>query len=158
MVFITYPARILTEIVFDPGHPLSHPDGEAVSASILVIDDEESLRFTLERFLSFAGHRVVTAGSCDEAREEIAQGAFDLILLDLSLPDGSGMDLLGEVKRGWPKCPVIVMTAYPAVQTARDAFRMGAFDYIPKPVRQRELMESVVLALREKRQHEAMEA
>lgn len=128
-----------------------------MSASILVIDDEESLRFTFERFLICAGHSVVTVGNCDEAREKIAERAFDLILVDLSLPDGSGMDLLGEVKRGCPNCPVIVMTAYPAVRTARDAFRMGAFDYITKPVRQREMMESVELALGDRRQQGAME-
>jgi len=130
-------------------------DGEAVTANILVIDDEESLRFTFERFLSLAGHKVITAGTCHEARERIDQGGFDLIFTDVSLPDGSGIDLLGEIKRRCPDCPVIVITAYPSPEAARDTFRMGAFDYITKPIRQREVMQSVELAFRQKQQNEA---
>lgn len=121
-----------------------------MSANILVIDDEESLRFTFERFLSVAGHRVVTAGTCGEARARIDQGGFDLIFTDVSLPDGSGIDLLGEIRRRCPDCPVVVITAYPSVEAARESFRMGAFDYIAKPVRQRELTRSVSLALQRK--------
>ena len=129
-----------------------------MTASILVVDDEESLRFTFGRFLTLAGHRVVTAGSCEEARERIGRGEFDLILMDVSLPDGSGLDLLEEIRRGCPDCPVIVITAYPSVETARDTLRMGAFDYIAKPVRQRTVMESVNQALRQKGRSEAKEA
>ena len=130
-----------------------------MNASILVVDDEESLRFTFERFLTFAGHRVVTAGSCREARERIDQGGFDLIFTDVSLPDGSGIDLLGEIKSKCPDCPVIVITAYPNAEMAQESFRMGAFDYMTKPIRQREVMQSVEQALhREKRSGQALPA
>ncbi|MCU0589089.1 MAG: response regulator [Syntrophobacteraceae bacterium] len=121
-----------------------------MGANVLVIDDEESLRFTLERFLSLAGHSVVTAGTCREARERIDEGDFDLIFTDVSLPDGSGMDLLGEIRRRSPDCPVIVITAYPSAETGRETRRMGAFDCVTKPVRQLEVTRFADLALERK--------
>jgi two-component system, NtrC family, response regulator HydG len=121
-----------------------------VRAKILVIDDEESIRFTFERFLTSAGHSVITAGNCWEARGRIAEGGFDLAFVDIILPDGTGIDLLREIRLKRPTCPVIMITAYPSVETTRDTFRLGAFDYITKPVRQQEVMDSTIMALQNK--------
>lgn len=121
-----------------------------MKANILVIDDEESIRFTFQRFLASAGHSVITAGNCGEARDRIDEGGFDLVFVDIILPDGTGIDLLREIRLRRPACPVIMITAYPSVETARDTFRMGAFDYITKPVRQQEVMETANMALQDK--------
>ena len=121
-----------------------------MKANILVIDDEESIRFTFEKFLTFAGHTVTTAGNCKEALAKIEEGGIDLVFADIILPDGTGIDLLQEIKVRKPVCPVIMMTAYPSVEMVRDTFRMGAFDYITKPVRQQQVMESVNMALQSK--------
>jgi len=121
-----------------------------VNPSILVIDDEESIRFTFERFLTLEGYSVVTARDCREAWARINEGAVDLVFADIVLPDGTGMDVLGEIKRTQPACPVIMMTAYPSVETARESLRLGASDYITKPVRQQEVIDSVKLVLQRK--------
>ncbi len=73
-----------------------------------------------------------------------------MVFADIILPDGTGMDILREIKRTKPACPVIMITAYPSVETARDTLRMGAFDYITKPVRQQEVIASVNLVLQHK--------
>jgi DNA-binding NtrC family response regulator len=119
-----------------------------VKARVLVIDDEESIRFTFERFLTFEGHSVVTAGSCREALERIDEGGIDLVFADIVLPDGTGIDLLREIKSRKSACSVVIITAYPSVETARDTLRMGAFDYITKPVRQQEVLQTIDTALR----------
>jgi DNA-binding NtrC family response regulator len=120
-------------------------------AKILVIDDEESIRFTFERFLTSAGCNVITAGNCREAMERIDEGGFDLVFLDLILSDGNGIDLLMEIKSRGLTCPVIIMTAYPGVETRREALSVGAFDYIAKPVYQCKVMETISMALPHKK-------
>ena len=111
--------------------------------NILVIDDEESIRFTFERFLTLEGYSVMTARDCREAWDKINQGTVDLVFADIVLPDGTGMDVLGEIKRTQPACLVIMMTAYPSADSARECFGIGAYDYITKPVRQQEVIDSV---------------
>jgi two-component system, NtrC family, response regulator HydG len=118
-----------------------------VKGSILVIDDEESIRFTFERFLTFAGYGVITARDCREALDRIDEGGIDLVFADIILPDGTGIDILREMRLRRTACPVIMITAYPSVETARDSLVMGAFDYLTKPVRQQEVMQSVKNAL-----------
>jgi two-component system, NtrC family, response regulator HydG len=119
------------------------PEGGWVKPNILVIDDEESIRFTFERFLTLEGYSVMTARNCREARVKIDQGSMDLVFADIILPDGTGMDILKEIRRAQPDCHVIMITAYPSIETARETLRMGAFDYITKPVRQQEVIDSV---------------
>lgn len=120
--------------------------------TILVIDDEESIRFTFERFLSVEGHRVLTAGSCREAMERIETGGIDLIFSDIVLPDGTGIDLLKRIHARKPRCPTILMTAYPSAETKDDILRLGAFDYIAKPVRQEAVLGVVALFLKADRE------
>jgi len=128
-----------------------------MSARILVIDDEESIRFTFERFLRAAGHIVATAASCGEALARLSEASFDLVFADIILEDGTGIDLLREIKERGLSCPVVMITGDPGVKTATDSIRLGAFDYIPKPVNQESLLGVTRTALKYKALHEENE-
>ena len=118
---------------------------------ILVIDDEESIRFTLDTFLSEEGYAVTTASNYDEAISCINTSAFDLIFADILLASGkTGIDILKEIKhRGLP-CLCVIITGIPEVRTASEAVRLGAFDYIAKPVVQETLVHTARVALQHK--------
>jgi len=120
-----------------------------MKANILVIDDEESIRFSFSRFLKAEGHRVKAAKGYREALARMDETEFKLILADIFLDDGWGTDILQEVARRDLKTRVIIMTAYPSSETAKDSLRMHAFDYLIKPLRQEGLLNSVNKALRE---------
>ena len=121
-----------------------------MTSHILVIDDEESLRFTLKTFLQDEGYMVSTAASFPEAEELLKQSAFDLIFLDIQLGRHSGLDLLKIVREKFANCPVVMITGAPDVATAAEAVRHGAFDYIPKPIRQETLLRVAKMALKHK--------
>ncbi len=121
-----------------------------MSARILVIDDEESIRFTFERFLRAAGHIVTTAATCTEALARIDETNFDVVFADIILGDGTGIDILREIKAKGLRCPVIMITGDPGVETAADSIRLGAFDYIPKPINQQSLLHATRTALKYK--------
>jgi DNA-binding NtrC family response regulator len=115
---------------------------------ILLIDDEESLRLTFEMFLERAGYfPIVGVSSFDEAIEAINKNDFDLIISDIVLKGASGIDLLRQVKEMGKRCPVVMITGYPNIETAAEAVRLGAFDYLPKPVKKDALLKVVALAL-----------
>jgi two-component system, NtrC family, response regulator HydG len=118
-----------------------------MKADILVIDDEESIRFSFSRFLEAEGHTVITAKSYREALARMKETEFDLILADLFLGDGWGIDILEEVMQRNLKARVIIMTAYPSSETAQDSFRMNAADYLVKPQKQDGLLISVNKAM-----------
>lgn len=119
-----------------------------MNARILIIDDEESIRFTFERFLAAEGHIVVTAESCSTALSQISKQRFDLVFADIILEDGTGIDVLREIKARGLICPVIIITGEPGIETATEAVRLGAFDYIPKPVNQESLLHATRAALK----------
>ncbi len=120
-----------------------------MNANILVIDDEESIRFSFQRFLAAEGHHVITAESYREAISKMDEMIFDLILADIVLHDGWGTDILQEVKKRNLKTRVILMTAYPTEETAKASLIMGAVDYLVKPMRQEGLLDSVNKALQQ---------
>jgi two-component system, NtrC family, response regulator HydG len=128
-----------------------------MSARILVIDDEESIRFTFERFLAAEGHIVATAESCSEALARINETSFDVVFADIILGDGTGIDILREIRARGLNCPVIMITGDPAVETAADSIRLGAFDYIPKPINQESLLHATRTALKYKGVNEEKE-
>ena len=128
-----------------------------MNAKILVIDDEEAIRFTFARFLKTEGHVVATAESCSEAWTRLNEMSFDLIFADIILDDGTGIDLLREIRVRGLSCPVIMITGNPSVETAADAMRLGAFDYIPKPIDQEALLHATHTALKYKTVHEEKE-
>ncbi|RPJ10665.1 MAG: response regulator [Deltaproteobacteria bacterium] len=128
-----------------------------MSARILVIDDEEAIRFTFERFLRAAGHLVTTAGSCREALEQINTTTFDIVFADIILEDGTGIEILRHIKAKGLSCPVIMITGDPGVETAADSIRLGAFEYIAKPINQESLLHVARTALKYKTVHEERE-
>ena len=106
---------------------------DGVALSILVVDDEPNIRKTLSISLEAEGHHVTAVGSPKEALTEAGARYFDLALVDLRLGSESGIDLIGNLLAicPWVKC--IVITAYASIDTAVEAMRRGAFDYLPKP-------------------------
>ncbi|MCM2269409.1 MAG: sigma-54 dependent transcriptional regulator [Thermoanaerobaculia bacterium] len=103
------------------------------AAHVLVVDDERSLVELVTVLCAGEGYQVTQAFSAEEARERLAQRAPDLVLCDVMMPDGNGLDLLREV-RAMPDAPaVVMMTAYTSTKTAIDAMKLGAADYVAKP-------------------------
>ena len=111
---------------------------------ILLVDDEESQRTVLAGFLRKRGFDVAAAAGAQEALRLAASRTIDLVLTDLRMPTGSGLDVLEGVHAINPEVPVIVMTAFGTVGSAVDAMKRGAADYLTKPIDWRRL--STVLA------------
>jgi len=104
------------------------------AASILVVDDEPDLRTLYELTLLREGYRVETAASVGEAREQLQTQRFDVVITDMRLPDGMGMELLQDLRSQQRRERCVVMTAYGSAENAVEALRSGAFDYLTKPV------------------------
>jgi len=121
-----------------------------MSERILIVDDEDILRESLAEFFTQQGYVVQSCADLAAARAQLKSGSFDLAILDLKLPDGSGLDLLSEL-RGADAPLVLVVTAFPEVQTAVKALKQGAFDYINKPFDLDELQMVVERALETRR-------
>ena len=118
---------------------------------ILIVDDEESIRFTFRTFLAGDGHEVISAKDYETAMEAIADSGFDLIFADIILGAGhTGVDILREVNRRGMPCPVIMITGEPNIETSAAAVREGAFDYLTKPIRKETLLQVTRRALRHK--------
>ena len=117
-------------------------------STILVVEDDAHMRATLGATLRKAGYAVEAVGDFHEARSKICKENYGLILTDLKMPNGSGMDVLEEVKSVNPGVPVIVMTAYGTVQAAVAAMKGGAADFIQKPFSFDALKEAVCRSLK----------
>jgi PAS domain S-box-containing protein len=123
-----------------------------MNARILIIDDEESIRFSFMNFLSKEGHEVLSAADFESALEIISEKNPDLIIADIVLGAYSGIDILRQVKERGLSCSVIMITGVPDVDSAAEAVRLGAFDYLPKPIRKESLLRVTNMALH----HEAL--
>ena len=110
---------------------------------ILVVDDDTTHRLMLKATLAAEGYGITEAGDGERAVEKIKQEFFDLVMLDLKMPKMGGLEALKRLKEINPEIPVLIMTAYASVQTAVDALKHGAFDYLIKPLD----MEEVKLML-----------
>ncbi|MGD0278703.1 MAG: sigma-54 dependent transcriptional regulator [Smithella sp.] len=106
---------------------------------VLLIDDEPSIQFGFSTYLNKTGYQVQTAGTITEARLKLAQGCFDIILLDLSLPDGNGFDLIAEIRINYPEVALVVITGRGDVPLAVKAMQLGADNFLTKPVDMNEL-------------------
>ncbi len=118
-----------------------------IKPKILVIDDEENLRYTIGKFLSLDGYEVDTAGTYDEGLDKLSETDFDLIFADIILGIKTGIDILREAKQRNLLCPVVLITGYPNIETATEAVREGAYDYIPKPVKKDTILRTAKMAL-----------
>lgn len=114
---------------------------------ILIVDDDEGLVHFLERFFAKQGYGVRSCNSGQAALEAMAREPFDLILLDYKMPGLNGLDTLREVRTSQVKTPVIIMTAYGTTDTAIEAMKLGAYDYLLKPFDREELQRVAADAL-----------
>jgi two-component system NtrC family response regulator len=114
---------------------------------ILVIDDDESLRRVTELQLEEAGYQVLTASDGEEGVETVERERPDLVLTDLKMPGISGIEVLKTIRRDRPEITVVLLTAFGTVQTAVEAMKAGAYDYITKPIDYSELLLAVQRAL-----------
>lgn len=111
--------------------------------SILIIEDDLTFSLMLTTWLGKKGFDVTTAASVAEGRRRIAGEGYDLVLSDLRLPDGDGIDLLKWLKEKYPSLPLIMMTSYAEIQTAVQAIKLGAADYIAKPLNPEDLLSKI---------------
>ncbi|HKW32835.1 MAG TPA: sigma-54 dependent transcriptional regulator [Candidatus Acidoferrum sp.] len=119
--------------------------------SILVVDDESEIREGLELLLKGEGYGVASAETGESGLAKLEEHPFDLLLLDVSLPDRNGLDMLKEIRRRDPELSVVLITAYGSIDMARAAFKNGAMDYITKPWSNDELLAQVAQAVEARR-------
>jgi DNA-binding NtrC family response regulator len=126
----------------------------AVPGTILIIDDEAAIRESLETLLEMDGYSIAVAESAEEGLARIAERPFDLVLLDLALPDRSGMDVLREIRERDSQLAVIMITAYGTVENAVQAMQNGAANFIQKPWDNEKLLADVRIAVARRRAEE----
>jgi DNA-binding NarL/FixJ family response regulator len=111
--------------------------------SVLVVDDEESIRISLKRMLEKQNFKVETAENGSMALKKLANHPYDLILTDIMMDDISGLKLLQNIKEKYSNVLVLLMTGYASVNSAIDALRLGASDYILKPCSNKKILTSI---------------
>lgn len=109
---------------------------------VLIIEDEKDMREVVEEVIKDE-YEVIQAGTAEEGLEAVKRGGIDLILLDIRLPGMSGMQFLAELKKFDPQVEVIIVTAYPDIRNAVEATKLGAYDYIPKPFHNDDLLHTL---------------
>lgn len=122
-----------------------------MGGNVLVVDDDKVIRFLLRRALEENDCQVLEAGSCDEARKVMQKDPPDLVLADIILGSGNGIDLVRDIRTRGIDCGIVIITSYPNYRTTRDAFKLGVFDYLPKPFTKENLLEVTAAALAQKR-------
>ena len=118
--------------------------------SILIIDDEEEIRESIELLLNSEGISTATATNGEEGLKKIEDNLYDCVLLDLMLPEKSGMEIQKDIRRIDPTLPVVIITAIGALETAVTAIKEGSFDYIAKPWNNEKLLVVVTNAIRQR--------
>ena len=126
-------------------------------STILVVDDEESIRYTFRNFLEEEGHKTITAASYEEGMAFLREVEFDLVYVDIILEGKSGIDLLRDSREHARNTDFIVITGAPSVETAANSVRLGALDYIVKPIRHGALMRITEKALNHRALRQAKE-
>ncbi|HMI06622.1 MAG TPA: sigma-54 dependent transcriptional regulator [Flavobacterium sp.] len=119
-----------------------------MSSKILVIDDDTSFCMMLKTFLQKKGYDVTNAFNADEAKEAIRSQAFDVVLTDIRLPDSDGIEILKAVKEMNFGTQVILMTGYTDIKTAVNAMKIGAYDYVGKPINPDEILHTIEQSLK----------
>ena len=119
----------------------------SATGSVLIIDDEAAIRESLQTLLELEGYAVEVAASGEEGLARVGERSFDLILLDLALPDRNGMDLMGELRTLDPQLSIIMITAYGTVENAVKAMQVGATNFIQKPWDNEKLLADVRAAV-----------
>jgi DNA-binding NtrC family response regulator len=123
-----------------------------MSEKILIVDDEVDMRELLELIITDrTSYQVVTVSNPLEVPALLKEGGFDLLISDLRMPQMDGMELLEQARKIDPQLPYIILTAYGTVESAIEAMRKGALDYITKPFRQEQILLTVEKALKFRR-------
>ncbi|MCI4372282.1 MAG: response regulator [Thermoplasmata archaeon] len=117
---------------------------------ILVVDDDAVFREELTDLLRDDGHTVAAAPSVQKALEALEHDEFDAVLSDLKMPRQGGLELLREIRKQWPRTFVVMVTGYATVETALEAMKLGAFDYLRKPFRAEQVRETLQLVAQER--------
>jgi putative two-component system response regulator len=120
-------------------------------SKVLIVDDEQSIRTTLRAFLQHEGYKVEVAKDAESAQELLVCGDFDVVVSDIVLPRVTGLALLHLIRQTAPGVQVIMMTGEPTVDSAAEAVRVGASDYLTKPVGKNAILRSVATAAKMKR-------
>ncbi|MBM4321427.1 MAG: response regulator, partial [Deltaproteobacteria bacterium] len=118
--------------------------GRGQAPRILVVDDERSLRGLLSKILRREGYAVVEADCGEAALQQLAQRAVHLVITDLRLPGVDGLEVLRHVRRSSPETQVVVLTAFGTVASAVEAMKLGAADYLTKPLQSPDELRLVV--------------
>jgi DNA-binding NtrC family response regulator len=105
-----------------------------MKSKILLVDDEPAIRFGFSRYLSRAGYEIRAVSTLAEAREAIGSRHYDLVVLDMQLPDGNGLDWVGELRQSHPNSAIVVISAYGDIPTVVEAMKRGVDHYLEKPV------------------------
>lgn len=119
--------------------------------TVLIVDDEEVVRRSYSRALSGEHCSVAAVWSGVDALQVMEQHPFDVVLLDQRMPEMDGMAVLKTIKEKWPASEVIMITGYPAVDAAKEAVSLGAYDYLAKPVGPDEIVSAATGAMLHKR-------
>ena len=101
---------------------------------ILIVDDDEVVRLSYLRSLESVSCTVEAASSGEEALQTMEQSPVDVVLLDMRMPGQDGLSVLRTIKQKWPESEVVIITGYPTVASAKEAVRLGAYDYLAKPI------------------------
>jgi DNA-binding NtrC family response regulator len=115
--------------------------------SVLVVDDEPIVCHSVRKILSKQSCSVEEAFDVDSALQKMKLQEYDLVLLDLKMPKRNGMEVLRSIRAQWPQLPVIMVTGHGTIETAIEATKLGAFNFIPKPFTPTELTQVAVEAL-----------
>lgn len=110
---------------------------------VLAVDDEQAILWVIRETMGPEGYDVDTAKGGQEAIDKIASRFYDLVITDLMMPDRSGMDVIEAAKSAWPETEILVITAYPSIETAIQAMKRGAADYLTKPLEPEEILLQV---------------
>jgi DNA-binding NtrC family response regulator len=129
-------------------------DSSSPVGSVLIIDDEAAIRESLETLLALEGYTVECAASGEEGMARMGDRSFDLVLLDLALPDRNGLDILSDLRTQDPQLPVIMITAYGTVENAVRAMQVGAANFVQKPWDNEKLLADVRAAVARHRAEE----
>jgi DNA-binding NtrC family response regulator len=115
--------------------------------SILLVDDDQEFSKAMKRMFEKSGYAITLAGDGEEALEKLSDTSFDLIISDLRMPNVDGTEFMKEVSRRKLPIPIIFLTAYGEVESYMDVMNLGAFEYVHKPVRKKEILEVVERAI-----------
>ena len=121
---------------------------------ILVVDDDEALAETMKEILEVSGYTAESALTGEEAKKKILEGYFNLALLDMKLPDTSGIDLLKWIKKETPRTLVMMITGYPTLDNAVESLNFGANAYIMKPINAKEFLNFIANKFKEQNEKE----